>query len=88
MSQVSRLLNTTVLTASPSPAGGNSGKANSRHLKKYADKLTIEANELKIKIQRERREAKRLSSSRIKIKRNGKVELRKIIIMIIIISCQ
>lgn len=49
----------------------------------------IEANELNIKIERERREAKRLSSSRIKIKRNGKVELRKIIIIIIIIiSCQ
>jgi hypothetical protein len=30
---------------------------------KYADKLTQEANELKTKIERERREAKRLSTS-------------------------
>ncbi|WVN89327.1 uncharacterized protein L203_104549 [Cryptococcus depauperatus CBS 7841] len=41
---------------------GEHWKSQFEAFEKYADKLTIEANELKTKIERERREAKRLSS--------------------------
>ncbi|UOH84230.1 hypothetical protein LQV05_001024 [Cryptococcus neoformans] len=41
---------------------GEHWKSQFETFEKYADKLTIEANELKIKIEREQREAKRLSS--------------------------